>query len=96
MKETNSFKWAFYMKVDKTPYQESVYVAIYEVILTKAYLEPCQTSQMELFLKIVGGFQLLSVFTKSSILTNSLPVHPFSTSWKHQKTLRLIFDWVNI
>ena len=30
--------------------------------------EPCQTFKMELFAKIVNGFQTLTVFAKSSIL----------------------------
>ena len=30
--------------------------------------EPCQTLKMELFAKIVNGFQTLTVFAKSSIL----------------------------
>ena len=33
----------------------------------EAYLEPCQTSKMELFTKIVNGFSYLNIFAKSSI-----------------------------
>ena len=32
------------------------------------YLEPSRTYKMKLFAKIVSGFQLLTIFTKSSIL----------------------------
>ena len=32
------------------------------------YSEPSQTSKMELFAKIVGGFQPLSIFSRSFIL----------------------------
>ena len=39
-----------------------------EIILTEAYSKRYETSQMELFVKTVGGLQLLSVFTKSFIL----------------------------
>ena len=31
----------------------------------------------------------------SHILTHSFPMHPFSTSWKHLKTLRFGNQWVN-
>ena len=34
----------------------------------EAYLEPLQTSKLELFAKIVNGFKPLTVFSKSSIL----------------------------
>ena len=34
----------------------------------KAYLEPCQTSKMELFLKIVDGGWQLAKFEKSTML----------------------------
>ena len=37
-------------------------------IHSEAYLEPCQTSKMNLFGKIVDGFLPWSVFVKSSIL----------------------------
>ena len=30
--------------------------------MTEAYLEPCQTSEMELFRKLVNGFQLFTIF----------------------------------
>ena len=33
----------------------------------EAYSEPCQTSKMELFAKIVNGFSYLNIFAKSSI-----------------------------
>ena len=32
------------------------------------YSEPCQTSKMELFLKIINGRKPLTIFAKSSIL----------------------------
>ena len=34
----------------------------------EAYLEPCQTSKMELFAKIVNDWKPLSIFAKRSIL----------------------------
>ena len=34
----------------------------------EAYSEPCQTSKIELFAKIVNGFQPLTIFAKSSVL----------------------------
>ena len=36
--------------------------------LLEAYPEPSQTSKMELFVKIVKGGNLLTIFEKSSIL----------------------------
>ena len=35
---------------------------------TEAYSVPCQTSIMEVFMKIVNGFRLLSIFAKIYIL----------------------------
>ena len=35
---------------------------------SEAYSEPCQTSKMEVFTKIVNGLSFLTIFTKSSIL----------------------------
>ena len=35
---------------------------------SEAYSEPCQTSKMEVFGKIVNGFSFLIIFGKSSIL----------------------------
>ena len=42
--------------------------------LTEAYLEPCQTSQMELMTKLVNGFQPLEVkrSTSSKVFVNML------------------------
>ena len=37
-------------------------------VTAKTYLEPRQISKMELFEKLVNGFQLLTIFIKSSIL----------------------------
>ena len=37
---------------------------------TEAYSEPCHTSEMGRFAKIINDFQLLTVFTKSSILND--------------------------
>ena len=34
----------------------------------KAYLEPSQTSKIELFVEMVNGFEPLTIFVKSSIL----------------------------
>ena len=34
----------------------------------EAYLEPCQTSRMEPFTKIIKSFPLLAIFTESCIL----------------------------
>ena len=34
---------------------------------TEVHSEPCQTSKMELFVKIINGFYPLTIFTKSSI-----------------------------
>ena len=39
-----------------------------ETWLTGAYSEPCQTSNTEVFAEIGNGFQLLTIFSKSSIL----------------------------
>ena len=39
-----------------------------ETWLTGAYSEPCQTSNMEVFAEIGNSFQLLTIFSKSSIL----------------------------
>ena len=36
--------------------------------LLVTFLEPSQTSKMELFAKIVNGIKLLTIFTNSSIL----------------------------
>ena len=36
--------------------------------LTEAYSDPCQTSKMENFAKIVDGFQPLPIFAKRSII----------------------------
>ena len=35
---------------------------------TEAYSEPCQTSKIESFAKIVNGFMPLTIFAKRSIL----------------------------
>ena len=35
---------------------------------SEVYSEPCQTYKMEIFGKIVNGFQLLTIFSPSSIL----------------------------
>ena len=32
------------------------------------YSEPCQTSEIELFGNIINGFQMVTIFAKSSIL----------------------------
>ena len=37
------------------------------ICLRKAYLKPCQTSEIKLFAKIVNGFHPLTIFAKSSI-----------------------------
>ena len=37
-------------------------------LISETYSELCLTSNMELFVKIVNGFQSLPVFVKSSIL----------------------------
>ena len=34
---------------------------------TEAFSEPSQTSKMELFTKILSGFQILTIFEESSI-----------------------------
>ena len=36
--------------------------------LSEAYLETSQTSEMEIFAKVVNGYQSFSIFAKSSIL----------------------------
>ena len=36
--------------------------------MLKAFWEPCQTSELGLFVKIFNDFQLLPIFAKSSIL----------------------------
>ena len=38
------------------------------VSVCEAYLEPCQTSKMERFVKIITGFKPIAIFEKSSIL----------------------------
>ena len=35
---------------------------------SEVYSEPCQTYKMEIFGKMVNGFQLLTIFSPSSIL----------------------------
>ena len=42
-----------------------------EEYLTKVYSEPCQTSEIIFFVKIVNGFQPLTIFAKRSILNVS-------------------------
>ena len=53
-----------------------VYESLFRQILKKnysgAYLEPIQTSKMELFVKIVNALKFLMIFTKNSILDKSL------------------------
>ena len=39
-----------------------------EVVVAEAYLEPSQASKIEIFAKIVNGFQPLFIFTIRSIL----------------------------
>ena len=39
-----------------------------EIVVSEAYSEPSQTSKIELFEKVVNGFQPLTIFEKSSIL----------------------------
>ena len=41
---------------------------LYKHYFPEAYSEPCQTSNVVCFAKIVNGFEALNVFTKSSIL----------------------------
>ena len=41
---------------------------IFMVYWPEAYSEPCQTSKIELFAKIVNEWKLLTIFKKSSIL----------------------------
>ena len=45
------------------------YCLIIQIIqIAEVYSEPSRTSTMELFEKMVNGFELLNIFTKSSIL----------------------------
>ena len=39
-------------------------------VCTEGYSEPCRSSKMELFARIVNGFQPLTFFAKNSILPN--------------------------
>ena len=39
-----------------------------KVVVSQAYTKPSQTSKIELFSKIVSGFQALNIFAKSFIL----------------------------
>ena len=48
--------------------QKSSYVWRKLVYNGRSFLEPSQTSKMELFAKRVNGFQPLTIFAKSSIL----------------------------
>ena len=51
---------------------------------SEAYSEPCQTSKMEVFTKIVNGFSFLTIFAKSSKFDKILssPVNPEKTCGK--------------
>ena len=54
---------------------------------TEAYSEPSQTSKMELFARIIKGFQLLTIFIKSSILDIRLG---FEYASEYQTLLRIL------
>ena len=47
-------------------YQIYIYIYIYIYIISEAYSEPCQTSKMELFTKIVNGYEPLAIFAWQS------------------------------
>ena len=58
-----------YCKTSKTfPYCFANLPGILFHNISEEYSESCQTSKMELFAKILNGFQLLTIFAKSSIL----------------------------
>ena len=59
------------------------------VAITEAYLQPCQTSKIKLFVKIVNYRKLLTIFTKSSI--NLL--WRFFQNWKNKVDLMLGSKW---
>ena len=53
---------------------------------SEAYSKPCQTSQIEVFTKIVKGFSFLTIFAKTSILDDwqdsEFPCKPGKDLWK--------------
>ena len=51
-------------EVGTLPFEDVFMIYCYPV----EYSEPYETSKMELFAKIVNGFQLFTIFAKSSIL----------------------------
>ena len=53
--------------------------------LLVAFLEPDQTPEMVLFVKIVNDIKLLNVFTKSSFLDVWIGSKYTSTFWKYWK-----------
>ena len=72
-----SLIWTEYGKTQtrKTPYLDTFHAVTIKqelVVLDfrywEAYSEPCQTPKIELFVKIVSGWKLLTIFAKSFIL----------------------------
>ena len=53
--------------------------------LLVVFSEPNQAFEMELFVKIVNGIKLVTIFTKSSILDTWIGSKYSSTFWKYWK-----------
>ena len=52
----------------KCSFVRSNFVLFRIIRIAEVYSEPSRTSKMELFAKLVLGFQLITIFIKSSIL----------------------------
>ena len=65
---------------------------------SEANSEPCQTTKMEAFAKIVSGFQFLTIFAKSSILDlwqdSEFPSETSSNLWKKLHLSCLTGFWI--
>ena len=57
------------------------------LLVAQAYSESIQTSWMEFFVKIVNGYQPLTIFEKSSILDVSLDLEFTSGECTHKKLM---------
>ena len=67
---------------------------------SEAYSEPCQTSKMEVFTKIVNGFSFLTIFAKSSILDvwqdSEFPCKPRKDLRKKLHLRCLAGSWIHL
>ena len=45
-----------------------IIIELFSMLHAEVYSEPCQISKIKLFVKIVNGFQQLTIFAKSSTL----------------------------